>query len=76
MPTFAVPLPDLVRFNHRIHDRIDPWFARRWVRRAAWLLLAGFLVFALVWICFADRPADVGKAARLPAAAADQRARL
>ncbi len=54
MPTFAVPLPDLVRFNQRVHDRIDPWFARRGVRRAAWVVLAGFLFLSSVWIWFAS----------------------
>ena len=50
MPTFAVPLPDLVRFNQRVHDRIDPWFKRRGVRRLAWAALAGFLFFSSIWI--------------------------
>lgn len=54
MPTFAVPLPDLVRFNQRVHDRIDPRFKRRGVRRAAWVLLGGFLFFSMVWIWFAS----------------------
>jgi len=50
MPSLAVPLPDLVRFNQRVHDRIDPWFRRRGVRRLAWAGLAGFLFFSSVWI--------------------------
>ncbi|MEO5578890.1 MAG: PBP1A family penicillin-binding protein [Sphingomicrobium sp.] len=50
MPTFAVPLPDFVRFNQRMHDRIDPWFKRRGVRRLAWAGLAGFLFFSSIWI--------------------------
>lgn len=50
MPTFTVPLPDLVRFNQRVHDRIDPWFKRRGVRRLAWAALAGFLFFSSIWI--------------------------
>ena len=32
-----LPLPDLVAFNRRVHDRVDPWFERRWVRRGAWI---------------------------------------
>ena len=41
-----LPLPDLVAFNERVHERVDPWFERRWVRRGAWVgglfgLLAG-----------------------------------
>ena len=45
--------PDLVSFNRRVHQFIDPWFARRWVRRAAWVGLGGFLFFAVVWLVFA-----------------------
>lgn len=48
-----LPLPDLVGFNQRVHDRIDPWFERRWVRRLAWLGGAGFLFFAAIWLFFA-----------------------
>jgi penicillin-binding protein 1A len=44
--------PDLVSFNRRVHQFIDPWFARRWVRRAAWVGLGGFLFFSLVWVAF------------------------
>ena len=54
MQSFALPLPDMVRFNQRVHDRVDPWFLRRGVRRGAWLLFAGFLFFSLVWIWFAS----------------------
>ena len=54
MQSFALPLPDMVRFNQRVHDRVGPWFARRGVRRGAWLLFAGFLFFSLVWIWFAS----------------------
>ncbi|MEO7409875.1 MAG: transglycosylase domain-containing protein, partial [Sphingomicrobium sp.] len=53
MPTFTAPFPDLARLNQRIHDRIDPWFARRAVRRAGWTLIAGFLFLSSVWIWFA-----------------------
>ena len=49
-----VPLPDLVAFNRRVHDRLDPLFRRPWVRRIAWLGLAGFLFFASVWVYFAS----------------------
>ncbi|MEO7865387.1 MAG: transglycosylase domain-containing protein, partial [Sphingomicrobium sp.] len=54
MQSFALPLPDLVRVNQRIHDRIDPWFARRAVRRAAWTVLGGFVFLSMVWIWFAS----------------------
>jgi penicillin-binding protein 1A len=46
-------LPDLVAFNDRVHDRIDPWFERRWVRRGAWIGAVGLLFFAFVWLFFA-----------------------
>src|SRR4029453_11574587 len=49
-----LPLPDFVAFNQRVHDWVDPWFERRWVRRAAWIGLGGFLFFAMVWIWFAS----------------------
>src|SRR5918993_430531 len=48
-----LPLPDLVAFNERVHERIDPWFERRWMRRGAWIGVAGFLFFAAVWLFFA-----------------------
>jgi len=47
-------LPDMVAFNNRVHDRIDPWFERRWVRRLAWLGAGGFAFFAAVWLFFAS----------------------
>ena len=50
-----LPLPDFVAFNARVHDWVDPWFERRWVRRGAWVGLAGLLFFSLVWISFAYR---------------------
>jgi penicillin-binding protein 1A len=46
-------LPDLVAFNRRVHERLDPWFERRWVRRLAWTAFGGFLFFASVWVYFA-----------------------
>src|SRR3954466_3981686 len=48
------PLPDLVAFNQRVHERIDPWWARRWVRRVTWAGLGLFTLFAAVWIYFAS----------------------
>ena len=54
MQSFALQLPDFVRFNQRVHDRIDPWFARRWLRRTARVLFGGFLFFAFAWIWFAS----------------------
>ena len=46
-------LPDLVAFNRRVHERIDPWWDRRWVRRVTWAGLALFALFAGVWLYFA-----------------------
>ncbi len=53
LPVPRVPLPDLVSFNRRVHERVDPLFARKWVRRLAWTAFAGFLFFASVWVFFA-----------------------
>ncbi len=46
--------PDLVAFNNRVHEWIDPWFARRWVRFVAWAVAALFVLIAAVWIYFAS----------------------
>ncbi len=48
-----VPLPDLVEFNRRVHDRVDPWFRRRWVKRFSIAGLGLFALFAAVWLYFA-----------------------
>jgi len=48
------PLPDLVAFNQRVHDRIDPWWQRRWVRWITWAIAALFAAFAAMWIYFAS----------------------
>ena len=50
----GIQLPDLVAFNRRILDRVDPWFARRWVRRLAILVVAVFLLFSGMWLYFAS----------------------
>ncbi len=74
---FQIPdrfaIPDLVAFNHRVHRRIDPWFDAKWVRRGTWAAVGGLLFMALGIRLFRDRPAELGKAARLSAAAPDQR---
>ena len=49
----SVPLPDLVAFNRRVHERIDPWWERRWLRRLVMIGVAGFILFAAVWLFFA-----------------------
>jgi penicillin-binding protein 1A len=46
-------LPDLVAFNERVRERIDPLWQRRWVRLATWAGLALFTLFAAVWLYFA-----------------------
>ena len=37
-----LPLPDLVAFNQRVHERIDPWLEHPWVRRLTWAGLGFF----------------------------------
>ena len=46
-------LPDLVAFNRRVHERVDPIWARRWVRWTTWLALVLFTLFAAMWLYFA-----------------------
>ena len=48
------PLPDLVAFNRRVHDRLDPWWQRRWVRWLTWGFAGLFALFAAMWIYFAS----------------------
>lgn len=48
------PLPDLVAFNQRVHERIDPLWQRRWVRWLSWSFAGFFAVFAAMWIYFAS----------------------
>ena len=47
-------LPDLVAFNRRVRERIDPWWEHNWVRRLTWTGLSLFTLFAVVWIYFAS----------------------
>jgi penicillin-binding protein 1A len=47
-------LPDLVAFNRRVHERVDPWWEERWVRRGTWTFVGLFSFFALIWIYFAS----------------------
>jgi penicillin-binding protein 1A len=47
-------LPDLVAFNERVHEWIDPWWAHRWVRLIAWAAAALFALVAAMWIYFAS----------------------
>ena len=54
MPSLALSMPDLPRFNARIRERLDPLFKRRWVRRGAWALVAGYVLFIAIWLFFAS----------------------
>jgi penicillin-binding protein 1A len=47
-------LPDLVAFNQRVHERIDPLWERKWIRRITWTGVGLFALFAAVWIYFAS----------------------
>ena len=53
MQSFALPLPDFVRINQRVHDRIDPWRERRWVRRLGMAAFAGLMLFSVMYVYFA-----------------------
>ena len=53
MASLALKIPDLVAFNRRVHDRVGPWFRRKWVRRAAWALFGGLMLGSLVFVVFA-----------------------
>jgi penicillin-binding protein 1A len=50
-PTFKIP--NLVVFNHRVHQRLDPWFENKWARRSAWGLFGGIMLAAVVFVVFA-----------------------
>jgi penicillin-binding protein 1A len=47
-------LPDLVAFNQRVHERIDPWWERRWVRLVTGTFAGLFVLFSAMWIYFAS----------------------
>ena len=54
LSAFQAQLPDLVAFNARIRERIDPWLDRKWVRRGLYVFVAGFLLFSGMWLYFAS----------------------
>ncbi len=54
MPSLTSQFPDLVAFNARTRDRLNPVFKRRWVRRAAWALVVGYVFFVALWLFFAN----------------------
>ena len=76
MASHALKIPDLVTFNHRVHRWLDPWFERKWVKRLSWGAFAALMRWRDGVRRFRDQPAHVREAARLSAAAADQRPRL
>jgi len=47
-------LPDLVAFNERVHEWVDPWWEHKWVRRGTWTFAGLFALFAAMWIYFAS----------------------
>jgi penicillin-binding protein 1A len=53
MASLALQIPDLVAFNQRVHERVDPWFGRTWVRRLAWAAAGALLFGSLVFVYFA-----------------------
>jgi penicillin-binding protein 1A len=50
---FSNSLPDLVAFNRRVHERVDPWWEKAWVRRLTWAGAAAFLIGTLTFVYFA-----------------------
>ncbi len=48
-----VPMPDLVRFNPRVRERLAPLFRRRWIKILAIAGAMMFAAFAGVWLYFA-----------------------
>ena len=53
MDVYALRIPDLTRFNQRVHDRVDPWFERKGVRRLAWAGVAAFILGSIIFVYFA-----------------------
>ena len=47
-------LPDLVAFNRKVHEWVDPWWRRKWVRFLTWAAAGLFTFCAVVWIYFAS----------------------
>src|SRR5689334_8446337 len=50
----AWQLPDLVAFNARVHDWVDPWWRRRWVRLITWAAAVLLALVGAMWIYFAS----------------------
>ena len=53
LPAPSWDFPDLVAFNERVRERLEPIWNRRWVRRLSWTALALFALFAGIWMYFA-----------------------
>ncbi len=53
MASLALKIPDLVAFNQRVHEWLDPWFERKWVRRLSWGAAGAILFGGLVFVYFA-----------------------
>jgi penicillin-binding protein 1A len=50
----SIPMPDLVAFNERVHEWLDPYFKPRWVKRLSIVAAVLFVIFAGVWLFFAS----------------------
>jgi penicillin-binding protein 1A len=46
-------LPDLVAFNSRVRERLDPLWQRLWIRWMAWAAAVALALLAAMWIYFA-----------------------
>jgi penicillin-binding protein 1A len=53
LPAPSWEFPDLVAFNERVRDRLEPIWRRRWVRRFSWTALGLFALFSGIWLYFA-----------------------
>jgi penicillin-binding protein 1A len=51
LPT--IQTPNLVVFNHRVHQWVDPYFDNKWVRRLSWGAFGALMFGAVVFIVFA-----------------------
>ncbi|MBA3670314.1 MAG: PBP1A family penicillin-binding protein [Sphingomonas sp.] len=43
----------MLAFNQRVHDRVDPYWEKKWLRRVTWTGLGLFALFAGIWVYFA-----------------------
>jgi penicillin-binding protein 1A len=53
LPAPSWEFPDLVAFNERVRQRLEPIWAKTWVRRLSWTALALFALFSGIWLYFA-----------------------